>query len=109
VKFGLKPTLRVVQMVSWRGKPGDDIAYATAEKQLYSSHYFETAVDLSFCVRGSTDPTHPGFYLVIALGSEQSGLTGVKGTIIRHVAVGRSVSNLEDQLADIKSKLETKQ
>jgi len=109
VKFGLKPTLRVVQMVSWRGKPGDSIAYATAEKQLYASHYFETAVDLSFCVRSGADPTHPGFYLVIALGSEQSGLTGVKGTIIRHVAVGRSVSNLEDQLADIKGKLETKQ
>jgi hypothetical protein len=109
VKFGLKPTLRVVQLVSMRGKPGDDIAYATAEKQLYSSHYFETALDLSFCVRGSSDPTHPGFYLVVAMGSEQAGLTGVKGTIIRHVAVGRSVSNLEDQLADIKNKLEAKQ
>jgi hypothetical protein len=105
----LKPTLRVVQLVSMRGKPGDDIAYATAEKQLYSSHYFETALDLSFCVRGSSDPTHPGFYLVVAMGSEQAGLTGVKGTIIRHVAVGRSVSNLEDQLTDIKNKLEAKQ
>jgi hypothetical protein len=106
VKFGLKPTLRVVQVVSARGKPGDDIAYATAEKQLYSSHYFETAIDLSLCVRGSSDPAHPGFYLVVAMGSEQAGLTGAKGSIIRYMAVGRSVSNLEDQLADIKTKLE---
>ena len=63
---------------------------------------------MSFCVRGH-NPAHPGFYLIVAMGSEQAGLTGVKGTIIRHVAVGRSVSNLEDQLADIKSKLENNQ
>jgi hypothetical protein len=109
VTFGLKPTLRVVQVVSMRGKPGDDLAYAIAEKQLYSSHYFETALDLSFCVRGSHDSAHPGFYLIVAMGSEQAGLTGVKGTIIRRFAVGRSVSNLEDQLANIKNTLEAKQ
>ena len=44
VKFGLKPTLRVVQVVTMRGSPGDHVAYAIAEKQLYSSHYFETAL-----------------------------------------------------------------
>jgi hypothetical protein len=106
VKFGLKPTLRVVQAVSMRGKPGDEVAYAIAEKQLYSSHYFETAIDLNFCVPGHNDPAGPGFYLLVVMGSEQAGLTGVTGSIIRHVAVGRSVSNLEEQLADIKSKLE---
>ena len=109
VNFGLKPTLRVVQMVSMRGKPGDDLAFVIAEKQLYSSHYFETALDLTFCVRGGSDAAHPGFYLIVAMGSEQAGLTGVKGTIMRHVAVGRSVSNLEGQLAEIKSKLEANQ
>jgi hypothetical protein len=57
VKFGLKPTLRVVQMVTISGNPTVPVAYAIAEKQLYSSHYFETALDLSFCVRGSDDPT----------------------------------------------------
>ena len=60
VKFGLKPTLRIVQVVTLRGNPGDQLAYAIAEKQLYSSHYFETALDLSFCVRGSDDPKLPG-------------------------------------------------
>jgi hypothetical protein len=109
VKFGMKPTLRVVHVVTLRGKPGDDIAYAIAEKQLYSSHYFETALDLNFCVRGSDDPAHQGFYLIVAMGSEQAGLTGAKGSIIRYVAVGRSVSNLEEQLAAIKSTLEAGQ
>jgi hypothetical protein len=106
VKFGLKPTLRVVHVVTMRGNPDDQVAYAIAEKQLYSSHYFETALELSFCVRGSDDPKEPGFYLIMAMGSEQTGLTGVKGSIIRKVAVGRSVSNLRDALTTIRNTLE---
>jgi len=106
VKFGLKPTLRIVHMVTMRGNPVDPVAYAIAEKQLYSSHYFETALDLSFCVRGSDDPKQPGFYLIMAMGSEQTGLTGVKGSVVRKVAVGRSVSNLQNALAAIRNTLE---
>jgi hypothetical protein len=106
VKFGLKPTLRVVQVVTMLGKPSDQVACAIAEKQLYSSHYFETALDLSFCVRGDDAVAHPGFYLIMAMGSEQAGLTGVKGAMIRKVATGRSVTNLEQSLAAIKSALE---
>jgi hypothetical protein len=106
VKFGLKPTMRVVQVVTLRGGATDPVAYAIAEKQLYSSHYFETALDLSFCVRGNGDQKQPGFYLVMVMGSEQAGLSGVKGSIVRKVAVGRSVSNLRDALTTIKDTLE---
>ncbi len=106
VKFGMKPTLRVVHTLIRRGNPGDPIAYALAEKQLYSSHYFETALDLTFCVRGSDYTNQPGFYLIMALGSEQAGLTGPKGSLVRKVAVGRSVSNLKETLASIKTALE---
>jgi hypothetical protein len=109
VKFGLKPTLRIVQMVTMHGNPGDPVAYAIAQKQLYASHYFETALDLSFCVRGSDDSKQPGFYLIMAMGSEQAGLTGVKGAIVRKTAVGRSVSNLQNALRDIKTTLESEQ
>jgi hypothetical protein len=109
VKFGLKPTLRIVQMVTLHGNPNDPVAYAIAQKQLYASHYFETALDLSFCVRGSDDSNHPGFYLIMAMGSEQAGLTGIKGSIVRKTAVGRSVSNLQDALRTIKTTLEGKQ
>ena len=108
VKFGLKPTLRIVQAVTLTGGPADPVAYAIADKQLYASHYFETALDLSFCVRGSEDPKQPGFYLIEILGSEQTGLTGFKGTIIRKVAVDRSVSNIEDTLTSVKNLLEGK-
>jgi hypothetical protein len=106
VKFGLKPTLRVVQTVTMRGDPADSVAYAIAEKQLYSSHYFETALDLSFCIRGGDDAKQSGFYLIMAMGSEQAGLTGVKGSIVRKAAVGRSVSNLQNALTTIRNTLE---
>jgi hypothetical protein len=107
VKFGLKPTLRIVHVVTLRGNPSEELAYAIAGKQLYASHYFETALDLSFCIRGNDDPAKPGFYLIMLMGSEQAGLTGVKGSIIRKAAVGRSVSSLQSALATIRNTLES--
>lgn len=106
VKFGLKPTLRIVHMVTMRGSPTDPIARAIAQKQVYSSHYFQTALDLSICVRDGNDAKQPGFYLIQAIGSEQAGLTGAKGSIVRRAALGRAVSNLHDALTTIKNTLE---
>jgi hypothetical protein len=106
VKFGLKPTLRIVQMVTMRGDSGDPIAYAIAQKQLYSSHYFETALDLTFCIRGGDDSKQSGFYLIMTMGSEQAGLSGARGAIIRKAAVTRSASSLQRGLASIKDTLE---
>jgi hypothetical protein len=106
VKFGLKPTLRVVHVLTMHGTTAQEPAYAIAEKQLYSSHYFEAALDLTFCIRESDKPKQPGFYLVRISGSEQAGLTGFKGSIIRRAAVSRSVKSLQDSLTAIKSALE---
>jgi len=106
VKFGLKPTLRVVQILTLRGSVAGEPVYAVAEKQLYSSHYFETALDLTFCVPDAADSKQPGFYLIMAMGSEQSGLTGFKGSIVRHVAEGRSASSLQKSLTVLKNTLE---
>jgi hypothetical protein len=105
VKFGLKPTLRVLHVVIMSRKTPADLAYVIAEKQLYASHYFATALDLTLCYR-SQDPKQPGFYLVKVLGSEQDGLTGIKGSIVRKVAVDKSVSSLEKSLNMIKGVLE---
>jgi hypothetical protein len=106
VKFGLKPTLRILQVVTMRGTTAEEPAFAIAEKQIYSSHYFETALDLTFCIRGSDNPKQPGFYLIKVMGSEQAGLTGFKGSVVRKVAVGKSVSSLQSSLTAIKSALE---
>jgi len=108
VKFGLKPTLRMVQVVTMQGNNPQQPAYTIAEKQIYSSHYFETALDITYCIH-SDDPNRPGFYLIMIMGSEQAGLTGFKGSIMRKAAVGRGVSNLQKSLATIKGVLEKKQ
>lgn len=107
VKFGLKPTFRLVQVVV-RPDAVSGVPYTVAEKQLYSSHYFRTALDLTFCVR-PTDANEPGFYLIKILGSDQAGLTGFKGSIVRKVASGRSTSSLQKSLGAMKQAMERNQ
>ena len=107
VNFGLKPTIRIVQAIVYRGARSTDPAYAVAVKQLYASHYFETALDLTVCIRDQEKPSPTGFYLLTLKGSQQAGLTGLKGGIVRKVAVDRTRSSLERALAAIKQKLES--
>ena len=104
VNFGLKPTFRIVQRVVYRGTSPTDPAYALVEKQLYASHYFETALDLTLCVR---DAQRPGFYIITVKGSKQAGLTGLKGSMIRTVAVDKARSSLGRVLTTIKQRLES--
>jgi len=104
VNFGLKPTLRIVQVILFRAASPSQPAYAVAVKQLYASHYFETALDLTVCVK---DTNRNGFYLITVKGSQQAGLTGFKGSIVRKVAVDKTRSSLERVLAAYKEKLES--
>jgi len=104
VNFGLKPTLRIVQAIVYRDTNSEQQTWALAAKQLYASHYFETALDLTVCVK---DPERPGIYLITMKGSQQAGLTGFKGGIVRKVAVDKTRSSLEKALAAIKQKLES--
>jgi hypothetical protein len=108
VNFGLKPTLRIVQGIVYRGPRPNDPAYAIAEKQLFASHYFETALDLTVCVWNQENPERPDFYLITLKGSQQAGLTGLKGGIVRKVAVDRTRSSLERALEATKQKLESR-
>jgi len=102
VKFGLKPTLRINQQVTARLTGEHGPIDVVAIKQLYASHYFQTALDLNFCIpRKSTE-----FYLVTLKGSEQAGLTGPKGSVVRKVAVDKTRSSLEKSLLAIKTQLE---
>jgi hypothetical protein len=106
VNFGLKPTLRIVQAAIFRGMSSAGPAYAVAIKQLYASHYFETALDVTVCVKETDDAKENGFYLITVKGSQQAGLTGFKGGIVRKVAVDKTRSSLQRALASIKQKLE---
>ncbi len=104
VKFGLKPTLRIVQVMTMKGIPPQQPAYVIAEKGFYASHYFETTLDLTYCI-SIDDPKQPGFFLVKVMGSEQAGLTGMKGSIVRRVAVSHSVTDMQKGLAAAKQAL----
>jgi hypothetical protein len=106
VNFGLKPTIRVVQAIVYRDAGSAGPRYAIAVKQLYASHYFETALDLTFCVPDTENRERPGFYLITVKGSQQAGLTGLKGSLVRKVAVDKTRSSLERALATIKQRLE---
>src|SRR4029077_20924541 len=79
--------------------------YAVAVKQLYASHYFHTALDLTVCVRDDDEKQH-GMFLITLKGSQQAGLTGFKGSIVRKVALDKTRSSLERALAATKVSLE---
>jgi hypothetical protein len=102
VKFGLKPTLRMNQQITAHASGEDGPIDVVAIKQLYASHYFQTALDLNFCVPGNSE----GFYLVTVKGSEQAGLTGVKGSVVRKTAIDKIRSSLEKSLEAIKNQIE---
>jgi len=105
VNFGLKPTIRVNHGIIYRTS-GPGPVHVLAIKQLYATHYFQTTLDLSFCVPGSKVSGEDGFYLITVKGSRQAGLTGVKGGLIRKVAVTRTRESLERALNSIRENLE---
>ncbi|MBZ5688377.1 MAG: hypothetical protein LAP86_25440 [Acidobacteriia bacterium] len=106
VNFGLKPTIRLNHGMVYRAPGLDHRVYVLAIKQLYASHYFQTALDLSFCVPRSNASEEDGFYLITVKASRQAGLTGLKGGLIRKIAVSKTRSSLERALNSIKQNLE---
>jgi hypothetical protein len=106
VDFGLKPTIRVNHGVVYRTPSrGGDIS-VVAIKQLYASHYFHTALDVSICLPDASTPARRGFYLITLKSSEQDGLTGPKGSVLRKVVTDKTRSSLERALASIKQNVE---
>ncbi len=106
VEFGMKPTIRVNHAVIYRGQAQGRNFGAVAIKQLYATHYFHVALDMSVCVDDGAAATPHGFYLLTLKGSEQNGLTGFKGSILRKIVVDKTRSSLESALASIKRTVE---
>ncbi|MBL8228732.1 MAG: hypothetical protein JNL98_09660 [Bryobacterales bacterium] len=105
VKFGLKPTFRMNHVV-FHQPPERPSAWVAVSKQLYASHYFQTALDLWFCVPGSR-VGKSGYYLATLKGSRQEGLTGFKGRLLRGVVISRTQSSMRNALARLKERSET--
>jgi hypothetical protein len=106
VDFGMKPTIRVNHGVIYEAGNPKGAVSVVAIKQLYASHYFHTALDVSVCVADAARPERHGFYLLTLKSSEQDGLTGFKGSILRKVVVSKTRSSLEKALAAIKDAIE---
>jgi hypothetical protein len=100
VKFGLKPTFRM-NHVLFHQPQNRPSSWIVASKQLYASHYFQTALDLWFCVPGARFGKK-GFYLATLKGSRQEGLTGFKGRLLRSIAISRTQSSMRNALARLK-------
>lgn len=103
--FGLKPTIRLNHAVMYRGRTQGREFATLAIKQLYATPYFHTALDVSACITDGTNGL-PGFYLLTLKGSHQEGLTGVRGSLLRRVVVGKTRDSLERALAAIKRTVE---
>jgi hypothetical protein len=106
VSFGMKPTIRVNHAVIYRGRVQDRDIGVVAIKQLYATHYFHTALDVSVCADDSLSGVSHGFYLLTLKGSQQEGLTGIKGSMLRKIVVDKTRSSLETALGSIKRTVE---
>lgn len=99
-EFGLKPTIRISHVAI------QETADATivASKQLYSSHYFWTALELRVLV---PDPSRgAGFWFVNVNRSRSDGLTGFVGRIIRGKVREGARKGVHSALLATKKKME---
>ena len=101
-EFGLKPTVRLNHVAI---QDGDD-ATVVASKQLYSSHYFWTALELRVLL---PQPSRgQGFWFVTLNRSRSDGLSGFVGRIIRGKVRESARSGLESGLTATKKYLEAR-
>ncbi|MEO8679552.1 MAG: hypothetical protein ABI665_10930 [Vicinamibacterales bacterium] len=98
--FGLKPTIRISH-VAIQEYPDATIV---ASKQIYSSHYFWTALELRALV---PDPARgAGFWFVSVNRSRSDGLSGFVGKVIRGRVREGARKGIESALAATKSAIE---
>jgi hypothetical protein len=103
VDFGLKPVIRLNHVVIFRPEIGT-VKYTIASKMLYTTHYFNTGVELKFLVQ---EPDSAGsYYLVIGNRSRSDGLTGFTGAVLGGKIRGKAREGLGSYLAAVKSNLE---
>lgn len=107
VNFGLKPTLRLNHVVVHNVNRGAGKTHIVVNKQLWASHYFQSAIDFWVAVEDQAGPMKQGFYLITYKASRQFALgKGLIGRIIRSQALPRARRGIESALAATKVILE---
>jgi len=104
VDFGLKPVIRLNHVVIYQPKEIETVRYAVASKMIYTTHYFNTGLELKFLV---VSPNSPEAYYLVSLNQSRSdGLTGFTGAIIGGQIRGKARRGSENYLGAVKRMME---
>jgi hypothetical protein len=98
IDFGHDPTLRVNHVSIFPNGFGA-AKVVIANKQLYASRYIRVALQMFYCIPDTEHPGKPGFFLVEMNDSRLPDFGGIKLTVVRKVATGKSVDGTRDTLA----------
>jgi hypothetical protein len=104
VNFGLKPMIRLNHVVIYQPSGRPDVRYAVASKMLYSSHYFNTGIEMKFLA--ATPESADSYYLVANNQSRSDGFSGLTGFFAGRKIRGKAREALESYLASVKRNLE---
>jgi hypothetical protein len=97
IDFGEEPTVRVNHVILFP-KGAGAVKFVVANKQLYASRYMRVALQMFYCVPDSENPAKPGFFLIEMNDSRLPDFGGLKLSIVRRVATGKSVQATQDTL-----------
>jgi hypothetical protein len=104
--FGMKVVQRVTHVtIEKKPTPAGD-GYLIANKMLYASHYFRSALELRFLIPIVAPDKKPATILVVLQRSYVDGMTGLKGKMLHSIVVPKSRESLERYLVSSKNKLE---
>lgn len=105
-EFGLKPVHRITHVLIQKKQVPSGEGYLIANKMLYASHYFRSALELRFLAPVQTADKKTATFLVVVQRSYVDGLTGMKGKLLRGPIMSKSRDALERYLVDCKNKVE---
>jgi hypothetical protein len=104
VDFGLKPVVRLNHVVIYKPQEIEAVRYAVASKMLYTTHYFNTGLELKFLV---VLPDSPGAYYLVSLNQSRSdGLTGFIGSVAGGRIRGKARDGSATYLGAVKKVME---
>lgn len=104
INFGQEPTVRV-NHVSIFPKGFGPVKLLIANKQLYSSRYMRTALQMFYCVPDTEKPGKPGFFLIEMNDSRLPDFGALKLAVVRKVATGKGVEATRDTLTTFWTRL----
>jgi len=100
-KFGPKPTIALYHVTIWRD-PADPSRAAVASKQIYASHYFQAALDLTALL----DAPAGGFYLLDLYRARVDPPTGMLSGVLLGKIRGGIEQGVGESLRTAKARAE---